>query len=141
MRNGSAAIVPLFLAVMLLFWFIMFMGGSSDTLHKVTNLTHLQNLQDKILQGAIDKRYDLVTSNPDIYSEVDGNTSALDAKIAQDVSNIMVQNNIDVATSDLLTGTGTAWSTGTSTTGTSGTTETSDTTMSNDRNTKDQRMN
>ena len=59
MRRGSAAIVPLFLAVMILFWFIAFMGNANDTLHDVNNVENLQHLQKKLLIPAMKHRYEL----------------------------------------------------------------------------------
>jgi len=59
MRSGSVAIVPLFLAIMLLFWFIAFMGGANDTLHSINNVKNLQYLQTKLLQSAMRYRYSL----------------------------------------------------------------------------------
>ena len=49
MRNGSAAIVPLFIGIMLLFWAIMFLGSGDDDLHAVTSATHLKRLQQKMI--------------------------------------------------------------------------------------------
>lgn len=96
MRNASAAIVPLFLAIMLLFWFIWFLGGESDNLHKTTELTHVHKLQDKLLEAAIIRRYELATKNKELYSEVSGaKKDALDAKISNDNHLMMQKNKID----------------------------------------------
>ena len=57
MRNGSAAIVPLFIGIMLLFWAIMFLGSSGDTLHSVNKVENLSHLQTKLLLPAL-KHYD-----------------------------------------------------------------------------------
>jgi len=59
MRRGSAAIVPLLLAVMMLFWFIAFMGNANDTLHDVNNVENLQHLQKKLLIPVMKHRYEL----------------------------------------------------------------------------------
>ena len=96
MRKGSAALVPLLLAIMLLFWFIAFMGGESDNLHKTSNLINLNNLQDKLLISAMNKRYDLATDEQDLYSEIDEKKKkALDKKISDIVHAIMKKNKID----------------------------------------------
>jgi|GEM_PF-2901138 len=96
MRNASAAIVPLFLAIMLLFWFIWFMGGESDNLHKTTDLTHLQKIQDKLLEAAMIRRYELATHKKELYSEEsEEKRAALDAKISQDNHIMMQRNKID----------------------------------------------
>ena len=88
MRNGSAAIVPLFLAMMLLFWFIMSMGGSSDTLHTVNNVKSLQHLQTKLLVPALKKKY---------QEEKDNNKSetASSASANAYVKAMMQKNGID----------------------------------------------
>ena len=96
MRKGSAALVPLFIAIMLLFWFITFMGGESDNLHKTSNLVNLNNLQDKLLISAMNKRYDLATNEQDLYSEMDEKKKkALDKKISDTIHTIMQKNKID----------------------------------------------
>lgn len=96
MRRGSAAIVPLFLAITLLFWFIWFMGGESDNLYNTTNLTHLQKIQDKLLEAAMIRRYELATYKKDLYSEENGQKRTdLDAKISQDNHIMMQKNKID----------------------------------------------
>lgn len=58
MRNGIVSIVPLFFAIVLLFGFIAFMGGASDTLFTVSKVEHLQHLQTKLLLPAIKKKYE-----------------------------------------------------------------------------------
>lgn len=96
MRNGVAAIVPLFLAIMLLFWVIWFLGGESDHLHKTTSLTYLHKVQDKLLEAAIHRRYELLENNRDTYSETPGaQKDALDQKISDDNHGMMVLNKID----------------------------------------------
>lgn len=96
MRNGIAAIVPLFLAIMLLFWVIWFLGGESDNLHKTTNLTHLHKVQDKLLEAAIYRRYELIENNRDLYEETSGvKRDALDKKLSDDNHEMMKMNNID----------------------------------------------
>lgn len=57
MRNGVAAIVPLFFAIVALFMFIMFMGGASDTQKAVSSVENLQHLQTKLLLPALKKKY------------------------------------------------------------------------------------
>lgn len=57
MRKGSAAIVPLFIGIMLLFWAIMFLGSGSDTLHSINKVENLSHLQTKLLLPAL-KHYD-----------------------------------------------------------------------------------
>jgi hypothetical protein len=96
MRNASAAIVPLFLAIMLLFWLIWFLGGESDNLHKTTQLTSLHKIQDKLLEAAIVRRYELSAKNKELYSEKAGaKKDALDTKISNDNHIMMQKNKID----------------------------------------------
>lgn len=57
MRKGSAAIVPLFIGIMLLFWAIMFLGSGGDTLHSVNKVENLSHLQTKLLVPAVKKYY------------------------------------------------------------------------------------
>ena len=55
MRNGSAALFPLLLAIMAMFWFIWIMGGSADALHRVNKVEDLQHLQERLLPAAMKK--------------------------------------------------------------------------------------
>ena len=95
MRRASVAIVPLFLAILLLFWFIWFLGGESDNLHKTTELTHLHKVQDKLLEAAIIRRYELATHNKELYGEEGQKKAALDTKISNDNHIMMQKNKID----------------------------------------------
>jgi len=88
MRNAAAAIVPLFLAIMLLFWFIMFMGGSSDTLRAVSNVENLSHLQTKLLLPAEKFRNELKRANPSLSDD------ELDRRANIYVNNMMVLNKI-----------------------------------------------
>jgi len=58
MRNGSAALFPLLLAIMAMFWFIWVMGGATDTLHRVNEVEDLQHLQERLLPAAMQKYID-----------------------------------------------------------------------------------
>jgi len=96
MRKGSAAIVPLFLAIMLLFWLMTFMGGESDNIHKVNKLTNLHHVQDKLLIAAMNKRYDLVEKYENLYSEKNGfKKELLNKKVSDDIHFMMKKNKID----------------------------------------------
>ena len=88
MRNGSVAIVPLFLGIMLLFWFMAIMGGGNDTLHSINNIENLQHLQKKLLVSAMKKRYELSIENPS-WSE-----TRLDNQVNLYINTIMVTNEI-----------------------------------------------
>lgn len=89
MRRGSVAIVPLFLAIALLFWFIWFLGGANDNLHKVNQLENLQHTQDRLLQAAIQKRYELEEADPSLTDD------ELDAQVDTYIKEIMKVNSID----------------------------------------------
>jgi len=80
--------VPLFLAIMLLFWFIMFMGGASDTLRGVNNVENLRHLQTKLLLPAAKYRDKLKKENPS------WSNAKLDTQANLYVNNMMELNNI-----------------------------------------------
>lgn len=88
MRRGSAAIVPLFLAVMTLFWFIAFMGHANDTLHDVNNVENLQHLQKKLLIAVMKHRYELARSNEEMQDET------LEYRSEMYINEIMIVNKI-----------------------------------------------
>ena len=89
MRNGAVAIFPLLLAISLLFWFIWFLGGASDTLHEVTNVENLQHTQERLVIAALKKKQELRDANPNFTEE------ELNEKVNQYIHDIMVLNNID----------------------------------------------
>lgn len=93
MRNGSAAIVPLLIAVMLIFWFAYFMGGSSDTLHKVNNVTNLQHLQEKLLISSVRYRNKIEMEAKEAGAPL--SETELDTKVNSYVKYMMKQNRID----------------------------------------------
>ena len=88
MRNGSAAIVPLFIGIMLLFWAIMFLGSGGDTLHSVNKIESLQHLQTKLLVPALKKKYE---------EEIEKGSSptAASAMANNYIKTIMKKNGID----------------------------------------------
>jgi len=88
MRNASAAMVPLFLAIMLLFWFIMFMGGASDTLRGVNNVENLRHLQTKLLLPALKEKYRQ-------ERELGKSPTAASLTAEAYVKRMMYKNNID----------------------------------------------
>lgn len=89
MRNGSAALVPLLLAIMLLFWFIWFMGGESDNLHKVNQLGNLHHTQERLVIAALRKKQELRDANASLSD------AELNEKVNQYIHNIMILNKID----------------------------------------------
>jgi predicted PurR-regulated permease PerM len=88
-RRGSVAIVPLFLAIALLFWFIWFFGNANDNLHKVNQIENLQHTQDRLLQAAIQKRYELEEANPTLSDK------ELDKTVDKYIKEMMKLNKID----------------------------------------------
>jgi hypothetical protein len=88
-RRGSVAIVPLFLAITLLFWFIWFLGGANDNLHKVNQIENLQHTQDRLLQAAIQKRYELEAADPTLSDD------ELDNQVDTYIKEMMKVNDID----------------------------------------------
>ena len=89
MRNASVAIVPLILAIMLLFWFIAFMGGASDNLHNINNVEHLRHIQEKLLLSAIKYRYELQTEDPTLSED------ELDSRVNDYINTMMQLNRIE----------------------------------------------
>ena len=89
MRKGSVAIVPLFIAIIMILWFMMTMGQENDQLHKINNIENLQRTQERLLYSAIKKKYELQKANPD-KSE-----SWVDSKVNEYIQQIMKRNNID----------------------------------------------
>jgi len=89
MRRGSAALVPLLSAIMLLFWFIWFLGGESDNLHKVNQLENLQHTQERLIIAACQKKQELRDANASLSDE------QLNQKVDEYIHNIMVLNKID----------------------------------------------
>jgi len=92
MRKGSVALVPLFLAIMVLFWFIAFMGGANDNLHAVNNVEHLRHLQGQLLRSAMEQRYKLeeeARANGVVLSE-----DELNQKVNDYINFVMVQNKV-----------------------------------------------
>ncbi|SFV66666.1 hypothetical protein MNB_SM-4-1229 [hydrothermal vent metagenome] len=88
MRRGSAAVVPLLLAVMLLFWFIAFMGNANDTLHDVNNVENLLHLQKNLLVPVMKHRYELSRADEGMSDQ------DLQEKSQKYVNEMMIVNKI-----------------------------------------------
>jgi len=84
MRKASAAMVPLFLAIMTLFWFAYIMGGGADTLHRVNEIEDLQHLQERLLPAAMKKF---------IESKQAGNSNTAAAAFANNEMQIIMKKN------------------------------------------------
>lgn len=89
MRNGSAALVPLLFAIMLLFWFIWFLGGESDNLHKINQLKNLHHTQERLIIAACRKKQELRDANVTLSK------TQLNEKVNKYIHNIMILNKID----------------------------------------------
>ena len=90
MRNGIAAIVPIFLAITLFFFVIMFMGGTNDTLGTVSKVKHLQHIEAKLAVPAL-KLYDELDRGERNIVNADGNVT----KDVEDyVKTIMAKNGV-----------------------------------------------
>jgi len=101
MRNGSAALFPLLLAIMAMFWFIWIMGGSADTLHRVNNLEDLKNLQERLLPAAMKKYIDEMQTDKEDENDL-SDEALLNAKRKRasdkaydDIQAIMKNNKVD----------------------------------------------
>jgi len=95
MRNGSAALFPLLLAVMSLFWFIWFMGGAADNLHKVNEVEDLQHLQERLLSAAMQKYIDEIQTDTLVDETVADKKDRAVKKARVDIKSIMFDNEVD----------------------------------------------
>jgi hypothetical protein len=88
MRRASVAVVPLLLAVMILFWFIWTLGFEGDNLHRINEVQNLQHLQESLVVPAMKRRYELAKANPQMSEE--------ELRVAVDayIDEIMVVNKI-----------------------------------------------
>lgn len=89
MRKGSVAMVPLFIAIMMIFWFMMIMGNENDQLHKINKIENLQKTQERLLYAALKRKYDLQRENPNMSEE------DIDKEVDLYIVQIMKMNNID----------------------------------------------
>jgi predicted PurR-regulated permease PerM len=88
MRRGSAAIVPLMLAVMFMFWLIWFLGFESDTTRVINEAEHLHQLQERLAVAALKERLRLEAAHPE------WDDTQLDAEVNTYINQMMVLNNI-----------------------------------------------
>jgi len=93
MRRGSAALVPLLFGIMLLFWFIWFLGGENDNLHKVNQLENLQHTQERLILAACQKKQELREKFRD--ENISFNETDLDNNVSDYIHQIMKLNKID----------------------------------------------
>ncbi|MBD3823603.1 MAG: hypothetical protein IE916_03745 [Epsilonproteobacteria bacterium] len=89
MRNASVAIVPLLLAIFVLFWFILFMGSENENLKQINNLEHLEHLQERLLVAAVKRRYELLNADPNMSED------ELETLVNEYIHSMMKLNKID----------------------------------------------
>ena len=90
MRNGSAALVPLFIGIMLLFWAIMFLGGAADNLVKVKNTLYHQDIEERLLSAAIQEKIRLTEESA--KSDTPLTTAEIDALVDAYVARMVEKN-------------------------------------------------
>ena len=90
MRNGSAALVPLFIGIMLLFWAIMFMGGAADNLVKVNKTLYHQDIEERLLSAAIQEKIRLTEESA--KSDTPLTTAQIDALVDSYVARMVDKN-------------------------------------------------
>ena len=88
MRRGSAVVVPLMLAVMLLFWLIWFLGFENDSTRVINEVENLHHLQERLAIAALQERLRQEALHP----EWDDTT--LDAEVDSYIDQMMVYNHI-----------------------------------------------
>ena len=115
MRKGSAAIVPLFLAIMILFWFIAFMGGVNDNQEHLNSLVNVKNVEQRLVTAAMMKKIDKMeenTKSAGTLSEVE-----INQLVSDDMKSMMVSNNIDSVQGSGTSGSGSSHDSGAGTSG------------------------
>ena len=87
MRKGSIAIVPILLAIALIFWAIWFMGQESDNTQVISNVQKLQKLHENAAIYAMKRKIEIL--------EKSGRNQLTDeekAQIEQEVQTMMQKN-------------------------------------------------
>ena len=87
MRRGSVAIVPILLAIALIFWAIWFMGQESDNTHVISNIQKLEHLHQNAAMYAIKRKIEILEQTG--QTEL---TDAQKAQIEQEVQTMMQKN-------------------------------------------------
>jgi len=83
------SIVPLLIAVMMLFWFMMIMGNENDQLHKINKIENLQKIQERLLYSALKRKYEIQKAN------LQESEAWVDNKVDLYIKQIMKINKID----------------------------------------------
>lgn len=90
MRKGSIAIVPVLLAIALIFWAIWFMGQESDNTHVISDIQKLQKLHENAAIYAVKREIEIL--------EKTGKTELTDAQktqIEREVQTMMQKNGMN----------------------------------------------
>ncbi len=95
MRKGSVAIVPIMLAIMLIFWAIWFVGERSEDTKVISNVEKLQELHENAAMYAMQRKIDLLQENALKDENERLNDDEINATINQEVSDLMRKNGID----------------------------------------------
>jgi len=90
LRKGSIAIVPVLLAIALIFWAIWFMGQESDNTHVISDIQKLQKLHENAAIYAVKREIEIL--------EKTGKTELTDAQktqIEREVQTMMQKNGMN----------------------------------------------
>jgi len=90
LRKGSVAIVPIFLAIALIFWAIWFMGEESDNTHVITNIKKLEDLHENAAFHAMRRKIEILEN--DHTNELSDENKT---QIEQEVQQLMRKNNVE----------------------------------------------
>lgn len=89
MRNGTIVIVPIFIAIALMFWAIWFMGQEASNTKTITNIEQLQKLQQNAIIYAIERRKQILQQKG--ANEL---TPDEEAMIEAEIQNMMKKNGV-----------------------------------------------
>ena len=90
MRKGSVAIVPIFLAIALIFWAIWFMGEESDNTHVISKMQKLQKVHENAAFYAMKKKIRILEE-----AQREELTQEEKDQIENDVQSLMQKNRLD----------------------------------------------
>lgn len=88
MRSGFVSIVPLLIAVMFIFWFMIFMGYENTNLSHINQMQNIQNTEDRLLYAALKYKYKLLREQPELSE------SEVDDQVEEYIKTIMQKNGL-----------------------------------------------
>jgi hypothetical protein len=92
MRKASVALVPILIAIVVMFWVIWYMGEESDNTKEITQIQKLQALQVNMAKYAISRKIALLQ---------EGKTEEEAEEIVKDeIDAMMEKNKIDTPDDD-----------------------------------------